>query len=216
MVDHCCSTESCLFVNRDGTIVCRVTGRCQQQFICANEYRIETNDLFTPIATQCNEYKHSKRNETNTSISHDIIYSEVGKYVRLLLYSNTRNDISSDMVEKPEKGKRKRHYKKRRKVSVLPFEESVFNEIRRDISDTIIKLMKNNRSTKLKPLIIALLFLKQQGKVYKTKTKNKFVIKRSDYLYENLPSISDLHLFHIQKNLIRIGSNTIQKIVRNL
>ena len=65
-------------------------------------------------------------------------------------------------------------------------------------------------------MIIALLFLKQHGKEYKTKTQDNFVIRRSEYLYEHLPSVSDLHLFNVQKNLIRIGSNTIQKIVRNI
>jgi hypothetical protein len=203
-------------VNRDGTIVCRVTGRCQRQFICANEYRIETNDLYQPIATQGQEFKHSKRADSVPSLSHDNIRTEVEKYVRLLLYSNTRNDISSECGSKPLKKKAKRHYKKRRKVSILQFEKTIFNEICQDVSSTIITLMGHNRSTKLKPLIIALLFLKQHGKAYKTKTQEQFIIKRSEYLYENLPSVSDLHLFSVQKNLIRIGSNTIQKIVRNI
>lgn len=216
MVEHICSNETCLFVNRDGTIVCRVTGRCKSQFICSNEYRIETNDLFIPVASQGQEYKQSKRNEKSHQVGHDNIRTEVEKYVKLLLYSKTRNDISSNEVKKPTKKRQKRHYKKRRKVAILDFNQTVYDEICQDISTIIIKLMEHNKGSKLKPLIIALMFLKQHGKEYTTKTKDKFTIKRSEYLYEHLPSVSDLHLFNIQKNLIRIGSNTIQKIVRNI
>lgn len=216
MSEHICSNNDCLFVNRDGTIVCRVTGKCHKQFICSNEYKIETNDLFTSLVRQGQETKHSKRSEFHQSLSHDNIKLEVEKYVRLLLYSNTRIDISTKNALKPTKKKQKRHYKKRRKVAILEFNKIVFEEICQDVSNIIIQLTRQDKTTKTKPLIIALLFLKQHGKEYTTKTQDKFVITRSEYLYQHLPSVSDLHLFSVQKNLIRIGSNTIQKIVRNI
>jgi len=216
MSEHICSSNDCLFVNRDGTIVCRMTGKCHEQFICSNEYKIETNDLFSSLVRQGQETKHPKRSEFHNTFSHDNIKIEVEKYVRLLLYSNTRIDISTKNSSKPAKKKQKRHYKKRRKVAILNFNKTIFEEICQDVSNIIIQLTKQEKTTKIKPLIIALLFLKQHGKEYKTKTKDTFVITRSEYLYQHLPSVSDLHLFSVQKNLIRIGSNIIQKIVRNI
>jgi len=214
MSQHVCSIETCLFVNRDGLIICKLTGRCKKQFICANEYKIETTDLFTKVTSHCNEYKSTKRNENKTFFGIEDIKKEVERYVRLLLYSSIRNDISTD--EKHPKKKQKRHYKKRRKIQILVFNQEIFTDICTDVSLTIHDLTRHNKTTKLKPLIVSLLFLKQHGKEYKTKTQNKFIIKRSEYLYQHLPSISDLHLFSVQKNMIRIGSNIIQKIIRNI
>jgi len=101
-------------------------------------------------------------------------------------------------------------------VNILEFDAAVFDELCSDVSSIAIQLLQKEKAVKIKPIIIALLFLKQHGKEYTTKTKDKFIIKRSEYLYQHLPSISDLHLFHVQKNLIRIGSNIIQKIIRNI
>jgi len=200
MTQHICKNSTCLFVNRDGVVVCRITGRCKKQFICANEYRVETNDLFTPIAKQSQQHVSNKR-ETNNGLTEIHIIKEVNRYVRLLLYSNIRNDISANTSISQHNKKRRMHYKKRRKVEILEFKKNVFETICNDIQDLIIKLSKYNRSLKLKSIIIALLFLKQHGKEYKTKTQNKFIITRSEYLYDHLPSVSDLHLFSIQKNL---------------
>lgn len=216
MSEHICSNNTCLFVNRDGTIVCRVTGKCHSQFICSNEYKIETNDLFNNIVHKSSEIKQNKKNDFHAPCSHDTVKMEVEKYVRLLLYSKIRDDICRNSTSQPAKKKQKRHYKKRRKVDILEFNQNVFDEICGDVSSIIIQLLKQEKSAKVKPMIIALLFLKQHGKEYKTKTQDTFIIKRSEYLYQHLPSVSDLHLFSVQKNLIRIGSNTIQKIIRNI
>jgi len=216
MTEHSCSNKTCLFVNRDGTIVCRVTGKCHKQFICSNEYKVEKHELFSSVARIGLDHKYTKRVDYNHVISHDHIKLEVAKYVKLLLYSSTRKDISENSVSNPNQKNQKRHYKKRRKVAILQFNEEVFDTICEDVSGIVIKLTKQEKSVKIKPMIIALLFLKQHGKEYKTKTQDKFIIRRSEYLYEHLPSVSDLHLFNVQKNMIRIGSNSIQKIVRNI
>ena len=181
MADHICSNDICLFVNRDGTIICRKTGRCFSQFICSNEYKIETNDLFNNILHKCHETKQSKKHDT--PCSHDTIKIEVQKYIQLLLYSNIRNDICRNSTSPPVKKKNRRHYKKRRKVNILEFDAAVFDELCSDVSSIAIQLLQKEKAVKIKPIIIALLFLKQHGKEYTTKTKDKFIIKRSEYLY---------------------------------
>ena len=214
MSEHVCSTE-CLFVNRDGTIVCKMTGRCQSQFISANEYHIDTQELYT-VKSHVRDYKGKKR-EKHSITAIETITIEVEKYLRLLLYSKKRNDMcQSESKIESSKSNHKRHYKKRRKITILEFNETKFKEISNSVCKIISRLLQHKPSSKLKPLIVALLFLKQHGKKYTTKTKDTFDIVRSEYLYQHLPSISDLHLFDIQKNLVRIGSNTIQKIVRNI
>jgi len=217
-MEHVCSNDTCLFVNRDGIITCKVTGKCYNQFVCANHYKVETNDLFTNLTQQSHEHRQNKKSDSVAKRSSLSIQNEVEKYVNLLLYSKIRNDIASKFppVQQTNK-KQRRHYKKRRKVAILEYKEETFKEICNEITASIFKLTQlSKQNTKTKPMIIALLFLKQHGKEYKTKTQNTFLIKRSDFLYHHLPSISDLHLFNIPKNLIRIGSNIIQKIIRNI
>mgnify|MGYP003990836695 FL=1 len=136
---HSCSDKTCLFVNRDGTIVCRETGKCQAQFICSNEYKVETKDLFSTIERLGIDHKHTKRSDNSPVISHDNIKLEVAKYVKLLLYSKARNDISANTDPLPSGKKQKRHYKKRRKVAILDFDTMVFDTICRDVSEIIIK-----------------------------------------------------------------------------
>jgi len=213
MSDHTCN-NTCLIVNRDGTIVCTITGRCQSQFISANEYRVDIQEIYTS-KTHAREHRTKKRD--SVAISHDVVRTEVEKYTNLLLFSKKRSDMCDRVRDRNAYDhNHKRHYKKRRRVEILEFDPEQFAKISTDVSQIIIRLLKHRSSSKLKSLIVALLFLKQHGKEYVTKSTKPFVITRSEYLYVHLPSISDLHLFGIQKNMIRIGSNIIQKIVRNI
>ena len=213
---HICD-QDCLIVNRDGIVICRTTGVCRKQFITANEYKVDTNPFHIKNLKNT-EFKGCKKNIVK-KIDPEIIKNEVETFLKTLLYSKKRKDLFSKLssvTTQKNTPPQKRHHKKRRTVSVLEFDEEQFRIITNNVCEIIQELFLKKQSLKLKPLIIALLYLKQHGKIYNTKSQKKFEIKQSDYLYNNLPSVSDLHLFGFQKNLIRIGSNTIQKIVRNM
>jgi len=213
MNPHKCDKE-CLFVNRDGTIVCRQTGRCYTQFISQNDFKIDHHDLFAAVKTVKTEIRAPRR-EIVVSTEH--IESETKKYLQLLLYSKTRSDLCSKNGDREnDETKGRRHYKRRRKVEIIEFDEREITTITTQIVANVSVLMKTKHNAKLKAILIAILFLKQQGKQYRTQSGELFTIQRSSYLYKNLPSISDLQSFKIPKNLVRIGSNIIQKIVRNI
>lgn len=210
---HKCDKQ-CLFVNRDGTIVCRQTGKCFDQFISQNDFKIDHHDLFAAVKTIKSELRAPRREPV---VSEELIRSETSKYMQLLLYSKTRSDLcSKNSNREKDTTSGHRHYKRRRKVEIIEFDKREITIITEEIVSNVSILMKKKPNSKLKAILIALLFLKQQGKVYKTKSGTLFTIHRSEYLYKHLPSISDLHAFKISKNLVRIGSNIIQKIVRNI
>ena len=69
---------------------------------------------------------------------------------------------------------------------------------------------------KRQAVAIAALYLMKKGKTYTTLSKTTYCLPQSKYLCDHLPHIGQLRFLGIPKNLVRIGTNIIQDVIRNI
>jgi len=211
---HVCG-EECLIVNRDSTIVCRITGHCQQQFISRCDFKVDRSKLFTAFDQTSTNYSKNKCTVTPPDVN---VVKEITK---LLLFSNKRSKITSASTSNDgNQINNHPHHRKRRKILKLEPDDQILKDIcesvravTKKIEETASSLLNKNSH---RALIVATLYLMQHGKTYTSKSGTRTVIPQIQYLYCNLPPISVLEHFGIAKNIVRIGSNLIQKIARNI
>lgn len=208
-MDHECG-PTCTIVNRDGTIVCKLTGRCQEQYIARSEFHVERTHMSIPFHN-----RHATKSAVLNKCSRN--YACVEPIIRLLLYSPERASISFlGCVNTPINPAE--HHKKWRRVTQLEENKTKITELCHKVTTILNQVSKNMilNANKKKAVVVASLYLMQHGKEYRTRDGTKFKIRQDTFLYNNLPPITDLPHFKIQKNCVRIGSNLIQKTTREI
>ena len=193
---HKCS-EDCLFVNRDGTIICRKTGICRQQYICRNDFKPKAANLFVDFETKKQNARARGR-----------IYNVSRKKPRQLLCSEEPRHMNAD-IEKQ-------------------FIEHLLDKLVGKDTNAPLSIVKEVLALfgtlhdkqalegKRQAIAIAALYLMKKGKVYNTLSGTRYSLPQSNFLCDHLPHIGDLRFLGISKNLVRIGTNCIQDIIRNI
>jgi hypothetical protein len=207
---HACSNK-CLRVNRDGTIICSKTGKCQEQFISRNDYNPTSQHLFQrySIKTTTNATTNHPKQRDSPKKKHvpdQLILADENAYI-LSVVANILTIGGPGSTE--SRNQAVNQLKQHRETTDITSEIQTLFETLND---------QNALAGKRKSVIIASLYLMRDGgKTYSTRTGSDYTISnRSDFLQAYLPSISELRLLGIRKNLVRIGSNLIQRIIRNI
>lgn len=231
---HVCD-ESCLFTNRDFTTVCKVTGRCYNQYINSNVFYNDAQSSLIPVGNKKREMLDKARETTNLPnkttkrkrkkkahylrpkphFDCEVVRSNIHRTVCSLLYSQHREtadafNIRENIID-TNADSRRHHYKKRRSVLKVKYDETIVSGVVDDVYG-VVRMVYNQRPfLKIIPIVIGSLYLMQHGKRFRS-----FEIKQNEYLYRHLPSVSDLPNFSFQKNMVRIGSNVIIRCARSL
>ena len=215
-MEHTCD-ERCLIVNGDSTLVCRVTGECFQQFISANLFKVEPMQMIMP-SSPTGGGRPVKKARQLPSVNDRQIYEKIRSIVMNLLYSDVRQSLSSDthQCELPSASSH-RHHKKRRIIrDDLKVDSNIVDSVVEETASILKMVLEKRPFLKHKSVIIAGIYLQQHGKNFQTKSGKQFNIRDCEYLYTHLPSIGDLKRFGFPKNLVRIGTNIIQEVTRDI
>jgi len=220
-MDHVCDRE-CQFLNRDSAWVCRVTGKVGNMLICFNEISGAGNDLECLPAKRITGTNGKKRYARSTrappEFKEEKVKAEIETFVTSLLYSEMRSECQHQKVKRAAAVEtiKNVHHKKRRVVMTLVRDEKELGVIVQQVFDILQMINDSKPFTKKRPVILGSLFLMQHGKSFETRSGKTFQIVRSEYLWQHLPSISDLSFFGLEKSLVRVGKNVIQSVAREL
>lgn len=192
MSHHC--SKACLCVNRDGTIVCCITGICKDQVICRNDFKPQTNTIFTKFQTKdncINATAHSKQ-KTQFKLKHPILVSNLNPKAEIRLILTTMAQVLKQR-------------------NIIKDQQVAF-----EIYQLFVVLYKANAlKGKREAVVVASLYLMKDGKKYQSLYGVMYTLMQHKYLIAVLPSIANLRFTRIPKNLIRIGSNLIQRVLRD-
>ena len=211
-MEHKCD-DKCLIVNSDSTLVCKLSGECYHQFISANSFRVEPMQMILPRVKP--ETRQVKKTRPRPVTNDTQLREKIVNIIHNLLYSPVRQTLSSKQV--PPTPVSKRHHKKRRTIQDnLERNPQIVDQVANETL-TILKMVLSQRPfIKHKSIVLASIYLQQHGKEFETKSGQIFRIRECQYLYKHLPSIGDLKLFGFAKNMIRIGTNIIQEVARDI
>lgn len=222
---HVC-TEHCIVLNRDSRYVCRVTGQCYHQYINTNPFYTDKEPQMpafaVPKATASPKPKPRRRAASSKAggarprpnLTAESIQQQIHRLLNLLLFSSKRSSVEEDKKSSRQDKIRSvssRHHRKRRKLERAQVSDDRRRAIEADVHRIVSFCHAHRPFLKIEPLILGALYLMQHGK-----TMRSLTIPKHDVLYLYLPSISDLPLFNLRKNIVRIGSNTIIRCAREL
>lgn len=184
-MEHTC-TKECLVVNRDGTIVCNVTGVCKQQYICRNDY-VPKGQLFAPFETKCGKKQRKSHKATEPKQTLNTVREKT--YITNKIEQITTTRLLADETD-----------------TLVVLILRVF----------LILHAQNALKGKKQAIVVSILYLTRQGKEYTSINGTVFDIPKIEGMINVLPPINDLRDIGIRKNQIRIGSNLIQRVLRNI
>ena len=199
---HLCD-EACRVINRDFTMVCKMTGKCYGQYMSRNYHNEDVSEMLThrPV---CSVVKRQR-----AGVDFAKIAPTVEATYTLLMHSAARTEIEGgDGVVGTH------HHKKRRLLTAAPRDKVLARAVCSAVSRIVRVVTEYKPFLKLNTVIIGALYLMQHGKCFKSASGTEWDIPRFDHLQRYLPSISDLPRFGFNRALVRVGKNVIMSAVR--
>ena len=201
MDQHRCD-ESCRVINRDFTMVCRLTGKCFGQYMSRNYHNDDASEMILrrPAA-------RPKRQRTGVDLSK--IRPTVVSMYELLMWGAARAKLEGGAETVVTQ-----HHRKRRRLTPAPRDDKLQRQVCDAVGHIVHAVAEHKPFLKLTTVVIGALFLMQHGKCFTSNSGTKWDIPRFVHLQCYLPSISDLPSFGFNRSLVRVGKNVIMAVLR--
>jgi len=203
-------SAACIVVNRDSTLVCRVDGRCVSQYISSDPYKNDHGVVFSGKPGTAKKKKRAQR-RLRPAFDDSAASGEVVKVLTNLLFGKARATLCCEDAQKGARAKQSVHHRRKRTLRAL---DPAGNYPTEDITVVVIRMLAMVHNTgppgRTNSVILGTLYLMQHGKSF-----DGLDIPRSCFLYDHLPSITDLPAFGYQRSAVRVGKNTIIACARS-
>ena len=202
-------TTSCIVINRDGTLVCRHDGRCVSQFICADPFRCD-RVVSHGKRGAAKTIKHTQRRPRRPAFDDSAASADVEKVLSNLLFGKARAALCCNGAKHTHAKQSAHHRRKRTLLHLDPADAHPLEGVAAVVLRMLAMVHNTGPLGRTNSVILGTLYLMQHGKSF-----DGLDIPRSGFLYDHLPSITDLPAFGYQRSAVRVGKNTILACARS-
>ena len=202
-------TAACIIVNRDSTLVCRVDGRCVSQYISSDPYKNDHGAIFSGKSgcVKATAKRHPRR--VRVAFDNDGASGDIERVLTNLLFGSARAVLCGAPHARTRPRPSHHHRRKRALQALDPDETYPLSQIVSVVLKMLALVHKRGPPGRTNSVILGTLYLMQHGKSFEG-----LDIPRSGFLYDHLPSITDLPSFGYQRSAVRVGKNMIISCAR--